>query len=146
MVKVTIFGSVLLSVYCIAVAHASQTMTLGEFSCANSLDDVYSLELTAGRVRINNFTISESKSWSAKNTLVLNLSASGSNRTKKNVYLSVEAVGFDSVNSITFAVTARPSFNTIGSGKTEEIKDDVYVAPETLKHTSRICVRVSGDV
>jgi hypothetical protein len=145
MLKTGLSGFIMLIVYSGAVAHAAQPMNVGEFSCTNSLDDVYSLELTKGRVRVNNFTISEEKSWVAKNSLVLNLSASGSNRTEKNIYLTMEAVGYDKTDSVIFAVTAHPSFSTITAGKTEEIRGDIYVAPGTLTRTSRICLRVSGE-
>jgi hypothetical protein len=48
--------SVVVITYFITVVHAAAPMALGEFSCTNSIDDVYALELTNGRVRINNFT------------------------------------------------------------------------------------------
>jgi len=145
MLRTMSLGFALRIVYFITVAHAAQPMTLGDFSCVNSLDDASALELTNGRVRINNFTISEDKSWVAKNVVVLNFSASGSNRTEKSVNLSVEAVGYDPANAITFVVTAHPLFSTISAGKTEVIKGDIYAAPATLTHTSRFCIRVTGE-
>jgi hypothetical protein len=120
-------------------------MVLGEFACATSLDDVYPLQLTDGRVRINNFTLSEDKSWSAKDLMVLNLSASGSNRTDKPIHLSIEAVGYDWNNGVLFAVTAQPLFSMIGGDKTETIKGDIYVAPNIITNASKICLRVTGD-
>jgi hypothetical protein len=64
-------------------------------------------------VRINNFTLGEDKSWVAKEAMVLNFSASGTNRSEKPAYVTVEAVGFDSSGALLFAVTAQPMMNTI---------------------------------
>jgi hypothetical protein len=75
---------------------ADGRLEVGKFSCANSLDDVDTLQLTTNKIRINDFKISEAHSIWANNALVLNLSASGSNRSEKPIHLSVEAVGYDS--------------------------------------------------
>jgi len=128
----------------VAQTRTPQKLTLGQFSCvnSNSLDD---LELTEGRVRINNLTLSEDKSFMAKSALVLNFTASGANRSDTSARVSIEAVGFDEKQSLSFAVTAQPLFG-ISPGKTETIKGDIYIAPGTLKRTSKICLRVNGEI
>ncbi len=127
------------------IGHATP-LKLGEFTCVASIDEVFALQLDQGKFRLNNLTLGEDKSWMAKSAIVLNLSASGSNRSDKNVYLSMEAVGFDNSGSLTFAVNAAPMMSMIAENKTEEVKGDIYAAPGILKKTTKICVRVSGEL
>lgn len=121
-------------------------LKFGEFSCVPSLDEVFAFQLDQGKFRLNNVTLSEDKSWLAKNVIVLNVSASGSNRSEKNAYISVEVVGFDTTNSLVFAVDAEPMMSIIGPNKTEEIKGDIYASPGTLKKAKKICLRVNGEL
>jgi hypothetical protein len=124
---------------------ADGPFAVGKFSCGNALDQIDNLEINTGKVRINDFTIAEENALFAKSAVVLNLSASGANRSEKSIHLSVEAVGYDETDSLTFAVTAQPSFGSVSAGKTEQIGGNIYVSPGTLKNTSKVCLRVNGE-
>lgn len=127
----------------VAQTPTPQTLTPIQFTCVDPLDSAASLHLLNGSVVVEHFTLSEEKSFMTKGAFVLNLTASGTNRSNTPARVSVEAVGFDDKQSLSFAVTAQPLFS-ISPGKTETIKGDIYIAPGTLKRTSKICLRVNG--
>ena len=138
---------VLLTITRIAVAQTPtpQVLTPVQFTCVNSLGSVASLHLITGGVVVDHFTLSEEKSFMTKSAFVLSFTASGANRSNTPARVSVEAAGFDDKQSLGFAVTAQPLFS-ISPGKTETIKGDIYIAPGTLKRTSKICLRVNGEI
>jgi len=128
----------------VAQTRTPQTLTLGQFDCANSLDGV---QFTDGRVRIHNFTLSETKSTYYKNEpFFLNFTASVANRSDDQARVLVEAVGFDDKQSISFAVTTDQPWSSIDARKTETISGRIFVTPGTLKRTSKFCLRVNGEI
>ncbi len=141
MTRIAVF---VISLVCFASTCEAQ-MRLNQFTCAGSLDDLEGFELAKGRVRINNFILAEDKSWVAKEVMVLNFSASGTNRGEGPAYVTLEAVGFDPSGALLFAITAQPMMSIISPGKAEQIHGDIYVAPGLVEKASKICVRVSGE-
>jgi hypothetical protein len=126
-------------------ASSATPLNNGEFGCAQGLDNVYEFELVMGRLRVNNFMLSEEKPWFSPNAKVIKLSASASNRSEKPARLTVEVVGFNSQNAIAFAVTAQPLLGLVNPGQAVTIEGNIYSLRHELKDATKFCVRVAGE-
>ncbi len=123
----------------------AQTLENGSWTCVKDKDELFFIEYRLdNKIRLNNFNIKEDSGFTAKNLMVARLSASGGNRTENNLYFDIEFAAYNG-DEILFVLTAAPSFDMIGAGKTDEINGDVYVKPGTLEKATRFCLKLNAD-
>lgn len=108
-------------------------------------DELFDYQVSQKGLRINNFNLSEGRSFLVKSLAVLKFSYSIANRQEKPVRLSVQLVGLGKEDDVVFASTSQPLFGQVGSGKTGEAKSDIYIPFGTLVKARAFLLRVTGN-
>ena len=122
-------------------------------SVANAFDKIYdltleefeNLQISEGGVNLNNFSLAENNAFMAKGAAKVQVSFSIRNRNNDTRAVTVMLVGM-SANSILWAVDAAPMMSMVSANKTEECNGSAYVPPGTVKQTTRIWLRVVGNL
>ena len=79
---------------------------------------------------------------------LLKFGASAINRGDgRNVYLSVELVGFNEKNELAFAISASPPMGTVRTGQLEDVAGGVYLpGPIKTVPAIKVCIRVATGI
>ena len=110
-----------------------------------SLEDFEDLSIKQNGVKINNFTLSEKKSWSSESMVNLGISFSAKNKNADSRHFSLMLVGLDKDNAVIWALSAEPMMATIEGAETESISADAFVIPGTLAKTVKVFAKITGD-
>lgn len=116
-----------------------------EYSFKGSLSELEDLVINKNGVRLNNFSIGESKSYSSTSLSKLDLSFSARNKNTDSRHFVFMATGLDSKGRHLWSVSAEPLFSTISENKTETVSADPFIVTGTLKKTAKVWVKVVGD-
>jgi len=111
-----------------------------------SIDDFEDLSIKTNGVRINNFSLAETKSWMAKGLVNIVVTFSAKNKNGVNKHFSAMFIGLDKDNNVIWALNAEPIMATISKNKTESINSDSYVQPGTLSKTVKVMTIINGDI
>lgn len=121
----------------------SDTPTFGKWYCVKASKDALSdVSFESKGVRVNNILLRKDKSM-LTDAPTLELEASSSNRSERNVSVSIEVTGLKG-DFPTFAISARSVFSFIGPNKNEDLKNYIFTPFKTLDQTDTLCVRVTG--
>lgn len=111
-----------------------------------SMDDFEDLSIKSNGVRINNFSLAETRAWMAKGLVNIAVSFSVKNKNEVNKHFSGMFIGIDKDNNVLWALSAEPMMGAIRKKKTDTIKSDVYVTPGTLAKTVKVMTMIIGDI
>ncbi|MGC4411323.1 hypothetical protein D4A92_09370 [Rhizobium rosettiformans] len=94
------------------------------------------------QIRINNFSVRETKSFLSNGAFAIEVSYAVANRIEKPVSISADFALFDGQDTLLAALSAGPSLDTVQPGKTETGSGDTLVDEGTLGRAERICLRI----
>lgn len=94
------------------------------------------------RIRINNFSIRETKSFLSNGAFAVEVSYAVANRMEKPVSISADFALFDARDRLLAALNAGPSLDTVQPGKTETGAGSTLVEQGTLGQAEKICLRI----
>lgn len=122
-------------------------------SIANAYDKIFNLSLSEfdnfqiseGGVTLNNFSLAENNAFMARGSSKVQVSFSIRNRNADTRAVTVMIVGM-SGSTILWAVDAGPSMSMVSANKTEECNGSAYVSAGTVGQTTRIWLRVVGNL
>jgi hypothetical protein len=110
-----------------------------------TMDQFEDFEIKTDGVKLNNFSIKESAAFLAPGMLNINVSFSARNKLDASKHFSVMMVGV-AKGKVLWALDLEPMMSTISAKKTESINGSSYVPPGTLEKTTKIWIRVVGDI
>ena len=111
-----------------------------------SKSELEDLSIKSHGVKINNFSLSETRAWMAKGLVNIKISFSARNKNQTSKHFSAMFVGLDKDNSVLWALNAEPMMATLSKQKTESIESDTYVQPGTLNKTVKVMTIIHGDL
>jgi len=111
-----------------------------------SIDNFEDYVLKVGGLKLNNFTLSESKAFLARGMTNIEVSFSVRNKSESSKHFNVMMIGIDAKNNLLWAIDASPMMSTSSAGKSELVKGSSYVSPGTLESTTEIWMRITGDM
>jgi len=110
-----------------------------------SKSDFEEVSVEYGKVKVNNFTLSESKDFMTSK-YQLNFSCSGRNKGKDTAYVHIQIIGLDQSDEKVFAMSARPVFlGMLSAGKNETVKQTTRVPKGSLAKVTKIEYRIIID-
>lgn len=109
-----------------------------------SVSQFEDLVIEGNGVRLNNFSIAEKKAWLTDDMTNIEISFSARNRTNANRSFAVMVVGMDEKN-ILWGVALEPMMSLIAENSITQIEKSVYIAPGTLRKTTKLWIRVIGN-
>ncbi|WP_141098430.1 hypothetical protein [Rhodoblastus acidophilus] len=123
----------------------SETLAIGPTKCFSSIEELLNAEINKNGVKINNFNMERGNSLFSRNMKSFHFSASGVNRTDKDVHLDIQLVGYRQNNDFAFIIVAKPMMSILSAGKNEEISGDSFEGNNPVTELSKVCIRVIGD-
>lgn len=102
-------------------------------------------EIKTDGVKLNNFSIKEGNAFLAPGMQNISVSFSARNKLDVSKHFSVMMVGV-AEGKVLWALDLEPMMSTISAKRTESISGSSYVPPGTLKKTTKIWIRVVGDI
>lgn len=138
------FGSLALIVLATGTFAADESAK-AIFPCY-TIADLADVSGSIGKAAVNNLNINEGSSVMLGGLTELRLSYAVANRNDVAVYASVDAIFRDASDNPIAAVSATPSFGSVGAGKTESVERGTIVNPGTLPKVRSVCIRMSGAV
>lgn len=94
------------------------------------------------QIRINNFSIRETKSFLSNGAFAVEVTYAVANRLEKPVSISADFALFDERDSLLVALNAGPMLDTVQPGKTETGTGGTLVKEGTLGRATKICMRI----
>lgn len=105
-----------------------------------TISELEDLVINHNGVRINNFMVTEKRTYSSDSLKNLSVAVSIRNKNKKSIHLSIVFI-----EGHNWAVSLEPSFGLVSAESSDDLSSDIYVTPNTLKKNKKVTVKIVGD-
>ena len=105
-----------------------------------TISELEDLVINHNGVRINNFMVTEKRTYSSDSLKNLSVEVSVRNKNKESIHLSIVFI-----EGHNWAVSLEPSFGLVSAESSDDLSSDIYVKPNTLKKNKKVTVKIVGD-
>lgn len=128
-----------------ALAGGAEAGTLGNFECV-ALKDTASLEIAAGKIKINNIRFQEIADpvFNIDGLRVYEVTYSAVNSGDRPYHMSGQFAVFGPEGKLLASLEASPSMDFIGPGRTAQADGEVYVVPGSMQTAETVCYNFVG--
>lgn len=128
-----------------AIASGAEAGALGNFKCI-ALKDTASLEIAAGKIKINNIRFQEIADpvFNIEGLKVFEVTYSAVNAGDRPYHMSGQFAVFGPEGKLLASLEASPSMDFIAPGKSAQADGEIYVVPGSMQTAETVCYNFVG--